>query len=341
MDYNLNDLIKMTTWNNPTINVLKSEFYDDYSPLIKVIDLALKKKLEEATLNLPEIRTCGNETVAIFSDYGGESADSKYQSYSLVAFGYNHSYGLFEQVEEIRKKHKLNKAEIAYKQFGYGPIQRALPDYLKAVDFFVFGLLLNIIIDKNCGSFFSITNKVDKEIIELLKSENLGSWKPKIAEKLLRVIHISSYLIALLSKNNQKIFWMSDNDAIVANQEKHLQSLTLMQRILPLYTDNKFEMIGGAIPFVENGIGYLDFLSIADISAGAIERSFSLRKEDNSVDLSDSAENVLSWLGKDGTGMRKITLLIQKQKNRLFANEVVFNTVNRAGSKKSITINLK
>ncbi len=48
----------------------------------------------------------------------------------------------------------------------------------------------------------------------MLEAEEIGHWKPEIAEKALRVTHFVSFLTALLAHDGQKIFWMTDNDAM-------------------------------------------------------------------------------------------------------------------------------
>jgi hypothetical protein len=54
-------------------------------------------------------------------------------------------------------------------------------------------------------------------LVKLLEDMGLGGREPREVEKLLRIVHMVAYLIALLGVDGQKIFWMSDHDAICAN----------------------------------------------------------------------------------------------------------------------------
>jgi hypothetical protein len=70
--------------------------------------------------------------------------------------------------------------------------------------------------------------------------------KLEIAEKALRVVHTAAFLTALLGHEGQKIFWMSDHDAISPDLSAHNRLLALFQNVLSLYTDRQFGLIGGA-----------------------------------------------------------------------------------------------
>jgi hypothetical protein len=319
-------LAKMNVWERPKVQVLDDQNMDKYSFLISAIDSILKEKLKKQTLVLPELRENENQTIAIYSDYGGESPDSKYYTYSFLVCGYNHSFGFPAEINKTRQKYKLNNTEIAFKNFHYGPMRRALPEYLRAIDFLVVGILVTIIVDKRITTFFSTQENNLRELSEFLEKEELGSWKPAVAEKLFRIVHIISYFIGLLSKDGQKIFWMTDNDAIAPNREKHNLSINLLQKVLPLYTNNSFKLIGGATSFEQDGIGYHDFLSAADIAAGAVEQYFSRRKnETEDIFVKEGADKVLTWLCYDGIGLKKLNILIEKDKDGILASEIVFS----------------
>jgi hypothetical protein len=319
-------LATMNVTKNPEINIIDPLKLEQYPVLITAIDTVLRNKLSTKTLMLPELRENGNETIAIYSDYSGENSISKYYTYSILVCGYNHSFGLGEQVNKIRQKYALGEKEIAYKELGYGPMKRSLNEYLLTLDNFVVGLLFSIVIDKKIDSFF-----VDKKknLIDILENEALGSWDQNSAEKLLRIVHIISYFIALLSKDGQKIFWMTDEDAIAPNKEKHQQTLIILQRTLPIYTKNRFKIIRGAIPFKNEGLNYLDFLSSTDIAAGAINAYFNNVDEKGNGSVKEGAENILKWLCHNGIGLKKIQMLIDKDQDGISSSEIVFNDNNQ------------
>src|SRR4029077_2627973 len=118
-------------------------------------------------------------------------------------------------------------------------------------------------------------------IVQTLAEHGLGKRKRHVAEKLVRIVHLSAFLIGLLAHNNQKIFWMTDHDAICANNELHQQTLNLFQRVLGLYArpSYNFPLIAGARPFPERNLQMLDLLSITDVVAGSLAHYLSQRKK--------------------------------------------------------------
>ena len=321
-------LAQMNVCQKPKVEVLDNNKLDQYSFLLTSIDSVLKDKLKRKTLFLPELTKNGNQTIAIYSDYGGEIKESKYFTYSFLFCGHNHSFGFPDEIKKLRIKHRLNDTEIAFKGFHYCPMIRLLPEYLNTLNFSVVGLLVTIVVDKQISSFFTTKTQLS-ELTEILEKEQLGSWKLLIAEKLLRIVHIIAYFIGLLSADGQKIFWMTDNDGIAPNPEKHMLSLELLQRVLPLYTKNEFSMFGSATPFGKDNVGYYDFLSSTDITAGSVEQYFTRKcnAKDDDIIVKDGADKVLKWLANDGIGLKKINIVIEKQTDGLLASETVFSEI--------------
>lgn len=311
MDIRIEEYAKLINWKPKKLEPLSPPDNLKYPSIITIMHDFLSQKCVENKLLLPEIRKNGNESIGIYTDFGGEHKESKYYTYSILICGYNHSFGLNEEMKKLRQKFKQGNKEISFKDFAFGPIKRALEDYLNTIDFFVVGLLYNVVISKNIYSLFGLDKSNKNFITDLLNDRNLGEWKPKVAEKNLRIIHIVSYLINLLTRSDQKILWMTDNDAIAPNHKKHLETLEIFKNVLPLYTTNKYKMIGGALPFEENGISFLDFLSITDIAAGTLEQYFTERcKGLGKIEVKEGAEKVLQWLAHDGIGLKKQTIFL-------------------------------
>ena len=136
-------------------------------------------------------------------------------------------------------------------------------------------------------------------------------------EKALRVIHTAAYLSALLGHEGQKIFWMTDHNSICPNQEMHARMLELFHNVLGLYTNRKFGLIGGAMPFSERSTDYLDLLSAADVAAGTVAQYFTSRDElgEHNALVKPGAEKVLQWLGLNGLGLKKLCIMISADGN--------------------------
>lgn len=320
-DKKLIELAKRTTWNNPVIQVLREDLKDRYSPLVKLIEAQLQETHDRKKLLLPELRKYGNKSIGIFSDYGGESNDSLYNTYAFLICGWNHSWGVLSEMKKVRDKYKLNNKEISFKDLRYGPIKRSLKEYLNVMDFHAIGFLYTVIIEKGIASLFADS---DKDLCKLIREKGFGDWKPKVLEKLLRVTHIAGYLTALLSENGQKIFWMTDHDAIAPNEQKGQDILKLFDSVLTLYTKNSYERIGGAVPFAEKDTYTLDLLSMTDLVAGSIEHYFTRNDKMDKLTVKEEADIILQWLGHNGLGLKKQTLLIQKEGDGVKGSSVIF-----------------
>jgi hypothetical protein len=305
-------------WKNPDLDILRAEFSGQYSPLAETLQLHVKRSHARGRLVLPDLRAFSNETVAVFTDYGGESRSAKHFTYSTLVCGWNLKDVFLENMKSVRRKHGLADKEIAFKDFGMGQLQRSLPDYLNALNLLP-GFLFTLIVDKRVSSLFGPTRdrKSTREFItQTLETAGFGKRKPEVNEKLLRVIHIAAFLTGLLAHDGHKIFWMTDHDAIAATNEMHEKTLALFQRVLGLYARKgyAFPLIGGALPFPERSVEMLDLLSVTDVVAGALEH-YLLQKDltgsDGGVQLKPGCERVLRWLAQDGIGLKKMNVIMR------------------------------
>ena len=303
------DFARKVTIYEPEISILDDNLYHKYILPVKAIDACLRKKLKDKQLMLPELRNDGNETIAIYTDYGGESKGAVYSTYSFLVCGWNHSFAFPEIMEEIRNKYNLNKKEISFKDLRFGPIKRSLNEYLLALNNFVPGMLLTLVIDKRIKSVFG--KKLPSYVQEDVKEAGFGEWKPNVIEKVMRIVHSVAYLVALLSKDGQKIYWCSDHDSSVEGYKKHTNFMNLFSSALTLYTSNRFNKIGYSVPFGERSMRQLDFLSCPDLAAGAVEHYFTRKRNYEEPSIKKGAEQILSWLGRDGVALKKHTILIE------------------------------
>lgn len=278
-------------------------------------------------LLLPNIRD-ENESIAIFSDYGGESSDSKYLTYSFLICAWNQTGSFNDAMETLRNETGLNKPfkEIAFKDFRYGPIKRSLERYLTNLSNLVNGYLLTVVVEKSVGSIFGSDRKSSHEFITKTLSENgFGSWKPDVAEKLLRITHFSAYLVALLSRSGQKVVWMTDHDSIASTNERFLDVLNLFNNLLRHYCKHELSTIGGALPFSDKSPMFMDLLSAADVVAGSIEHYFSRAHGKNDEPLiKEEANHVLRWLSGQGIALKKHSMIIRSQKDGLVSGTLKF-----------------
>ncbi|MEZ6052590.1 MAG: hypothetical protein R3C02_14580 [Planctomycetaceae bacterium] len=149
------------------------------------------------------------------------------------------------------------------------------------------------------------------------------TWKPKTLEKLLRVSHLGALLIAGLSRSKQHIFWISDQDAITANLEKHKQATNAIASVLTGYLPHQLGHIRiGTAQSDDGSMSIEDILAIPDIAAGAwseISTSVSSRlgRVAHSVDvlatdnLLPKAHDILLWHSENQHNLKRIAVVIE------------------------------
>jgi hypothetical protein len=295
---------------SPNLSLLKDGY--EYPSITRIIEHQLKLRNKRKLLLLPELRQ-NNETVAVFSDYGGEAKESGFHTYSFLVCAWN-QLGLFhQQMSTLREEYGLNNPlkEIAFKDFQYGPIQRSLDKYLANLDNFVPGLLATVVVDKKVRTVFGDNfNSAQSYLRRTLKEHGFGDWKPRVAEKLFRIIHVAAYLVSLLSKGGQKVFWMTDHDAIASNLQKSESMLKLFSSVLAYYSPHSFDLVSGAIPFQEKDPMFLDLLSATDLVAGSIEHYYSRGQQMEELTVYQEADKVLRWLAHEGICLKKFNIII-------------------------------
>ncbi|HDR7670376.1 TPA: hypothetical protein QCX97_004286 [Bacillus wiedmannii] len=288
-------------------------------------------RMNEKKLLLPNFEK--TETVCILSDYGGEASNSRYLTYSTTLVDYDFlGLNYVNAIKEIREKHGLNKPykEIAFKDLRYGPIERALDEYLNMIDLSVNGLVFTLIVDKSVYSLFGENSpNTRKRIAEALENEGFGGWKPKTAEKLQRIITPIAYLTNLLIPYGKKLFWMTDEDSIIAKPEQHVACGKYFNSAIHQFKGANYPTVGYAKPF-EKGtdVLLLDLLSISDLVAGAIEHFYTREATQEDLTISNGANKILMWHANQGIAFKKLAFKIKYEDNKLSGGFVDFTLCN-------------
>jgi hypothetical protein len=293
---------------------------EQFSTLIESVDHLLTVSNRKRELLLPDLTAFNNKSIGVFSDYSGEGA-GRYNVYSILICGMNMASGFHDRVVKVRADHALGDKEISFKDLNMGQMRRAMPEFLEAADQLP-GLLYTVAVDKRIRSVFGSEPDSPKKIAKILEDVGLGTRSHKTAEKLMRIVHLVAYFVALLSTDKQNVFWMTDHDEISPTIEQHQQLMELcFGRVLPFYLqpETKFEIMGGALPFDERSVEMNDRLSLPDLVAGVIGDYLTKRDTQGPEDIriKEAAGDVLLWLTKPGIGLKKICTFLRPGSNGL------------------------
>jgi hypothetical protein len=100
----------------------------------------------------------------------------------------------------------------------------------------------------------------------------LKRWKPNVQERLLRVLHLSAFLLSGLSVPGQDVLWIIDEDDIAANVTKLTDLTELFARALSSYSSHTLGHIrcGTTATADDGGLALEDLTAIADLTTGAL-----------------------------------------------------------------------
>jgi hypothetical protein len=301
---------------DPRIPLLESP--DEFPLLTRVIDGAVALKKVRRELLLPNLREF--DTIGIFSDYGGESTDAKYRTYSFLICAFDLREDTLERLREARLKNG-GFGEMCFKKLADGKRERALPAWLAAPDALAVplsGLLFNLVVDKAVHSIVSENEHLAPAAnAACLRDEGFGNWKPDIAEKLIRITHCLAYWCAILTRGGHKLLWMTDDDAIVA--APRIQDFKkVLTSVLAKYGAPKYADIGFATPFKNaSPDGSMnDLLSYPDLAAGSLDSYFTTARKFGKPIVKRTTNDVLHWLCDQGLGLKRLNILIEPNPDR-------------------------
>ncbi len=305
---------------------------EQFSSLIESVDHLLTESNRKRELLLPDLTAFNNKSIGVFSDYSGEGA-GRYNVYSILICGMNMASGFHDRVVKVRADHALGDKEISFKDLNMGQMRRAMPEFLEAADQLP-GLLYTVAVDKRIRSVFGSEPDTLKKMAQILEDVGLGIRPPKTAEKLMRIVHLVAYFVALLSADKQSVFWMTDHDEISPTLEQHQQLMELcFGRVLPFYLqpETKFEIMGGALPFEKPSVEMNDRLSLPDLVAGCLGDYLTKRDAQGpeNILIKEAAGDVFLWLTKPGIGLKKICTFLRPGSNGLIERgSLSFSPIN-------------
>lgn len=214
---------------------------------------------------IPDIR--GASTIIIGSDYSGQHSTSLFEALSFVFANLNESQAWMDARRVTREQFLPDGRRFSYKTLGERHRSAALPQFLRAIDL-LSGLVVVVLVHKAIGSLFKPLGKIKSSDPEI---QSLSHWAPHVVERLLRVCHFAAFFLAGLSRENQDVIWITDQDDIAANVDKHGELVSIFGRISSHYLSHTLRNLRIATTESDTGKRDVeDFVAIADFAAGAV-----------------------------------------------------------------------
>lgn len=289
---------------------------------------------ELAKKDIPFPDFSDSEKLIIACDYSGEHKESNYFTVSFILSDFDKLYEFDQGRLYIRDKYKIGERRFEYKKIFRDKITtRGLTGFLRSIDT-IPGILLNFSVNKEIEGLF--------ENVDEIKNENaiFHDWKLDDLGKLLWTVHLGSLFIALLSKENQHVHWLSDNDNIVANLDRKKATVKYFAYILSIYLPHKIGDLALIVP--EEGEKVLDaedLISIPDLAGGALADIDSVHQIENrypekdgdivpvSETVKQKSKFLANWLAEDDCPLVKLFFRLDYNHDKTIIdyNRVYFN----------------
>ena len=254
----------------------------------------------------------------VATDYGGEHSSAEYQTISILLADLQ---GLVAEWEpkrrNVRTQFTNDGRRLSYKKLGDRQRAKMLLPFLSAANH-IPGVIATFLIDRRISSFFCRENTTTDELVV-----NPNTWKPKTFEKLLRIAHFGSLLIAGMSSERQNVLWLSDQDAIAANFTKHTEATNVIAAVLSGYVLHSLGHIRfGTAQSDDGSLMIEDVLAIPDIAAGAwgeissnvagrlgrVAHALNVKATEN---LLPKAHDVLLWFSDNRHKLKRMAFVIE------------------------------
>src|SRR5438876_4075117 len=151
----------------------------------------------------------GDETIFLFSDYS--KAGNHYTTYSFFVCGERGANHFASTRKLVRKRFRIGRRHMSFKQMNDRLKLRALPAFLNAINR-VEGVLLSFVVDRRIQFMFA------EQALEA-DSGFFSTVKKRVLEDMLRIVHFGAQSASTVFCPGQNIVWVTDCDDIVANEQ--------------------------------------------------------------------------------------------------------------------------
>jgi hypothetical protein len=274
------------------------------------------------------------QQLLIGSDYGGQHANSRYESLAFVVADAGALHPWFRARATLREQYLSDGRRMSFKSLNDWLRMEVLPEFLAAADL-IPGLLLVVLFDKRIGTIFAPDEAHDADAP---LRQQLSQWPARTQEKLLRICHVVALVVAGLTREFQNILWVTDQDDIAANVERHTLFVKIFGNISSHYLQHMLGHLRIATTASDTGSRDIeDFVSIADLAAGAVCHVLNAYGDAGisevpglvvppPANMPQKTSWLLNWFSNDSTPLRRLVLSfdIIENSSRLRVRQIAF-----------------
>ena len=210
---------------------------------------------------------------------------------------------------------------MSFKRLGDCRRAEALPPLLRAANTLT-GVCATFAISKRVGTLCTRPDDFDRFSHRL----NLrGKWNSRTFERVVRLTHFVSLLVAGLSQPGQHIYWISDGDPFFANSRRSQDVARLLSSFTSHYVAHQLGELGiGTTQIDEGDLLEEDLAAIPDLVAGAVAQIASAVAKQNQgripiglalslpTDLAPKTEILADWLADEMQSLKRPIVVFDK-----------------------------
>jgi hypothetical protein len=250
--------------------------------------------------------------IVVGSDYSGEHAAAKYLGFTFVILPQSSWRAWNVSRLYIRATRNIQERHMAYSSLNDAFRRDALHEFLTAL-LLQKGMVITIVVNKQLRSIFQSSGQIDAGVWGV---EHCGDWRPPEIEKMLRVVHAAAFFIAGVASAGQDVQWITDHDAIAANEARFQDMAAVFKAVLDQYLTVKLGSVRCSTS-LESPLEVEDFVAIPDLIGGAMVDLFTAHRRRTDVfseemptprpeDLSWKTRTIIDWLARRGALRRLI-----------------------------------
>jgi hypothetical protein len=255
----------------------------------------------------------------VASDYSGEHDVAEYQVLSFLFADWQQCGAWERQRVLVRRKYLSDGRRMSFKNLRDKRRRDALEMFLSAANN-ITGLSFSVLIDKRITSLFRESGRIDLSDPEL---KTFSHWSGKSFEKMLRVVHLVSFFLAGLSRTGQNVLWITDEDEIVANDDRIREVTNFFGNVSSQYLSQPMGHFRFGTTKSDDGSRQLeDLASIPDLVAGALADVLVAYYEQgimpsNSLfvfrpeNLKVKTVEIMNWFSTDRESLKRLVYVIE------------------------------
>lgn len=294
--------------------------HDGFTPSFSLegIGQLVGRPFDDEMLQHPKVfpRVERGRTLILVGDFSGQHRGQHFDTYSFLICDLDCNSPWLSAQKSFRNHVLPQKRRMSFKGMNDGKKRAALVPFLRMASK-INGCLVQFAVSKNGDSLF--TSEGDLEQRDLL----LSLWKPATQERLLRIIHLSAFLLSGLSAPDQDLLWIVDQDEIAANVAQLTQLTEVFGRVLSNYSTHGLRHIRCGTTLSDDGsLALEDLAAIPDLTAGALseictrfvdESAFPLPGIISPLNrrLSWKSRLISSWMAHEDMPLRRYTCILE------------------------------